>query len=105
MVLIIDIYGVARRADQRHSLPNATIFGSRKEEEEFGGLSEEQIPWITADKLHRFEALAALDENAMSHGLTNPIHPVFEKKQWLREEEMPRHRGAVPILIGESQSP
>jgi hypothetical protein len=35
---------------------------------------------FTADELHRFEALAALDENAMSHGSTNPIHAVFEKK-------------------------
>jgi hypothetical protein len=54
-----------------------------------------------ADERHCFEALAALDENAMSHGLTNPIHAVFEKKQWLREEETPRHRGAIPILGSE----
>jgi hypothetical protein len=55
----------------------------------------------TADELHRFEALAALDETVMRHGLTNPIHAVFEKKQWLTEGEMPRHRGAIPILGGE----
>jgi hypothetical protein len=53
-----------------------------------------------AGELCRFEALAALDENVMSLGLRNPIHVVFEKKQWMAEEEMPKHRGAVPILGG-----
>ena len=55
---------------------------------------------FTAEELRRFEALAALDEDVVGHGLSNPIHEVFEKKQWLREEEMPKHRGAIPILGG-----
>jgi len=56
---------------------------------------------FTAHQLHRFEALAALDYSVMNHGLSNPIHDVFEKKQWLTESEMPRHKGAIPILGGE----
>jgi hypothetical protein len=55
---------------------------------------------FTASELHRFEVLAALDENVMSRELTNRIHAVFEKKRWLREGEMPKHRGVVPIFGG-----
>lgn len=44
------------------------------------------------------EALAALAEAGMQHGLRNPIHPVFQKMQWVTEEQMPKQRGAIPIL-------
>jgi len=46
----------------------------------------------------RMGAMTALNLSKASHGLTNPIHPLFTGEQWVTEESMPKHRTAIPIL-------
>lgn len=46
-------------------------------------------------------ALAAFDRDDVPHGLENPIHPCFERERWVVETDMPKHKGAIPILGGE----
>lgn len=44
------------------------------------------------------KCLAALDTDVFLHNLRNPIHPCFEESKWLTENDMPKHKGAIPIL-------
>ncbi|KAB8288102.1 hypothetical protein EYC80_010235 [Monilinia laxa] len=48
--------------------------------------------------LESIQALAALDTNAIHQNLENPIHPCFALKRWVVESQMPKHKGAIPIL-------
>lgn len=53
---------------------------------------------FTTLDLRNMQALAALDTNEFLHGLENPIHPCFGKNRWVIENDMPKHKGAIPIL-------
>jgi hypothetical protein len=55
---------------------------------------------FTTISLQDFEAMATLDKTNMKMGLTNPIHPLLEKSQWIKEEDMPSHLGSIPLRGG-----
>ncbi|ESZ91772.1 hypothetical protein SBOR_7842 [Sclerotinia borealis F-4128] len=59
---------------------------------------EKRFNGFTTFDLHSMQALAALDTNIYIHGLENPIHPCFERSKWVVENDMPKHKGAIPIL-------
>ncbi|KAG4027309.1 hypothetical protein MFRU_031g00570 [Monilinia fructicola] len=48
--------------------------------------------------LDSIQALAALDTNVIHQNLENPIHPCFALERWVVESQMPKHKGAIPIL-------
>ncbi|TGO49385.1 hypothetical protein BCON_0211g00020 [Botryotinia convoluta] len=53
---------------------------------------------FTAFDLHTMKCLAALDTDVFLHNLRNPVHPCFEKSKGVTENDMPKHKGAIPIL-------
>ncbi|KAM0152810.1 hypothetical protein ACHAPG_007473 [Botrytis cinerea] len=53
---------------------------------------------FTTFDLYTMKCLAALDTDVFLHNLRNPIHPCFEESKWLTENDMPKHKGAIPIL-------
>ncbi|KAI9642393.1 hypothetical protein NHQ30_009197 [Ciborinia camelliae] len=77
----------------------------RKGKHTLGGISDEleiyqrkRFNGFTTFDLHSMEALAALDTSIIPHSLNTPIHPCFEKSRWVVENNMPKHKGAIPIL-------
>ncbi|KAM0126583.1 hypothetical protein ACHAP3_009244 [Botrytis cinerea] len=53
---------------------------------------------FTTFDLHTMKCLAALDTDVSLYNLRNPIHPCFEESKWVTENDMPKHKGAIPIL-------
>ncbi|KAF8856528.1 hypothetical protein BDZ45DRAFT_790328 [Acephala macrosclerotiorum] len=52
----------------------------------------------TAAELRDLNALEPLDLEDKHEDLKNPMHPVFDKSQWLTEDILSKHKAAQPIL-------
>ncbi|KAG4429548.1 hypothetical protein IFR05_014971 [Cadophora sp. M221] len=68
--------------------------GVSKQLEEY---PRKRLKGFTTTELQRMEALAPLDNRTWRHSLKNPINPIFNGR-WVTEADVPKHRGAIPIL-------
>lgn len=57
---------------------------------------------FTSNELRDLGTLEAYIEDDATAGKLHQgaIHPVFERVQWMTEDETPKHIGAIPLLGG-----
>ncbi|KAE8454261.1 hypothetical protein EG329_005186 [Mollisiaceae sp. DMI_Dod_QoI] len=53
---------------------------------------------FTAAEMQTLEALAGLEKSSMNYHLNTPVHPVFERRWWMSQRDLPKHRALIPIL-------
>lgn len=53
---------------------------------------------FTPAELESMGVLAPLINDEMKGNLGSDIHPIFEKKWWLVESDLPKHMGLIPLL-------
>lgn len=73
---------------------NGTGVSKQRRLEEY---QRKRLKGFTTTELQRMGALTPLDSRTWRHSLKNPINPIFNSR-WVTEADMPRHRGAIPIL-------
>ncbi|KAF7923677.1 uncharacterized protein EAE98_007495 [Botrytis deweyae] len=82
------------------SKPHESKKGSnwKRDFDELERYQRKRLNGFTEFDLHNMNCLAALETDIFLHTLRNPIHPCFEKGKWVSEIDMPKHKGAIPIL-------
>ncbi|THV43779.1 hypothetical protein BGAL_0931g00020 [Botrytis galanthina] len=90
--------GLTPREDYSKSYESKKRCNWKGKFDELERFQRKRFNGFTAFDLHNMKCMAALDTEIFPHSLRNPIHPCFEKSRWMTEDDMPKHKGAIPIL-------
>ncbi|KAF5875573.1 uncharacterized protein Bfra_004026 [Botrytis fragariae] len=83
-------YSESNRSNKRRNWKETSDELERYQTKTFDG--------FTAFDLHTVKCLVVMDTDIFLHSLRNTIHPCFEKSKLVTEDDMPKHKGAIPIL-------
>ncbi|KUJ13001.1 uncharacterized protein LY89DRAFT_785531 [Mollisia scopiformis] len=75
-----------------------TVQAEREKREELEIYQRRRLNGFTPAELHDMEALAALIDEPMRNNLENDVHPIFERRWWMEEKDLPKHQGLIPLL-------